>query len=158
MLSTSPVTAVCPCQSGKPYAECCQPIIAGRQEAQTPEQLMRSRYTAFVTHNADYLITSWHPDCHMGAQRDAITAGFAGTEWLGLTIVATLEGKNADEGYVEFVARYHSEGCNAALHERSRFLRLEKRWYYVDGSRPQVGRNDACPCGSGKKYKKCCGQ
>ncbi|RDK97296.1 YchJ family protein [Enterobacillus tribolii] len=158
MLSPSPAPTLCPCQSGKAYTECCQPVIQGQRAAQTPEQLMRSRYTAFVTHNADYLIASWHPDCQMEAQRDSIIASFADTEWRGLSIVSTHPGKNADEGYVEFMARYHSSGKDAALHERSRFLRLEERWYYVDGSRPQVGRNDPCPCGSGKKYKKCCGQ
>ncbi|WP_411751462.1 SEC-C metal-binding domain-containing protein, partial [Serratia sp. (in: enterobacteria)] len=46
----------------------------------------------------------------------------------------------------------------SAMHERSRFLRLEQRWYYIDGTKPQPGRNAICPCGSGKKYKKCCGQ
>lgn len=152
--------ALCPCCSGKTYAQCCGPIIDGRSIAVEPEQLMRSRYTAYVIHNADYLIDSWYPDCQMQSQRAAIEESFSGTEWLGLTIVKTATGKNADEGFVEFFARYTSESeqQNNSIHECSRFIRLNQRWYYVDGTKPQVGRNDPCPCSSGKKYKKCCGQ
>jgi len=71
-----------------------------------------------------------------------------------------LPGKNADEGYVEFAARFQEQGSEAVqlVHERSRFLRVNERWYYIDGVKPQSGRNDSCPCGSGKKYKKCCGR
>lgn len=152
--------AECLCHSGKSFAECCHPVLSGQREAQTPEQLMRSRYSAFVLHDIDYLLASWHPDCHMDQQRRSVEESFADTEWLGLRVIGTQPGKNADEGFVEFQARYRipSTRQNAALHERSRFLRRGNRWYYVDGSRPQVGRNDPCPCGSGKKYKKCCGQ
>ncbi|AWV44797.1 hypothetical protein CD201_09595 [Hafnia alvei] len=150
----------CPCQSGNMFAQCCEPIISGQRIAAEPEQLMRSRYTAYVVRNVDYLVETWHPECGMDKQRAAIEESFADTEWLGLTIVKTASGKNSDEGFVEFFARYHSEAENQnnSIHECSRFIRLDQRWYYVDGTKPQVGRNDPCPCGSGKKYKKCCGQ
>ncbi len=152
--------ALCPCGNGKTYAQCCGPIIGGQSFAVEAEQLMRSRYTAYVTHNADYLIDSWHPDCQMQSQRAAIEESFSDTKWLGLTIVKTDKGRNEDEGFVEFFARYSSETeqQNNSIHECSRFIRLNQRWYYVDGTKPQVGRNDPCPCGSSKKYKKCCGQ
>lgn len=150
---------LCPCGSESEFAQCCQPAISGVRPAATPEALMRSRYSAYVTQNADYLIASWHPDCGADAFRDALKEGFASTLWLGLHVIATQAGKNADEGYVEFSARYQDTGSPQAVivHERSRFLRLNERWYYIDGIKPQLGRNDLCHCGSGKKYKKCCG-
>lgn len=153
------MTTLCPCGSESEFEQCCQPAICGERPAATPEALMRSRYSAYVTQNADYLIASWHPDCRVPELRAALEEGFAVTEWLGLQIVATKAGKNADEGYVEFIARYQENGQDGivTLHERSRFLRIAKHWYYIDGVKPQLGRNDPCFCGSGKKYKKCCG-
>jgi len=74
-----------------------------------------------------------------------------------------------DEGFVEFRAVFSEAGGEDMAHtERSRFVKEGDRWYYVDGLLPtpvtyrreeeKVGRNDLCPCGSGKKYKKCCGK
>ena len=150
---------LCPCGSGLEYSLCCEPYLSGNQHASTPGELMRSRYSAYVKHCADYLVATWHPDCQAEASRSAITNSFNETTWLGLTVVEEKTGNNADEGYVEFVARF-SDGTAqpSAIHERSRFLRLGQRWYYIDGIKPQSGRNATCPCGSGKKYKKCCGQ
>jgi len=152
------VNSLCPCGSESEFEQCCQPAITGVRPAATPEALMRSRYSAYVTENADYLIASWHPDCRVPELRAALLEGFASTHWLGLNVVATAKGKSADEGFVEFAARYQEEGNpdTVLIHERSRFLRVNKHWYYVDGIKPQVGRNDPCTCGSGKKYKKCC--
>ncbi|WP_369114965.1 YchJ family metal-binding protein [Edwardsiella tarda] len=160
MMSPIAHTTPCPCGSTLTFAACCAPRLDGSLPASTPEQLMRSRYSAFVTHNADYLIASWHPDCGMAAERAAICASFADTEWLGLRIIACSPGQNEHEGYVEFIARFHtpSTNRNGAIHERSRFLNLHHTWYYVDGTRPEVGRNAPCPCASGNKYKKCCGR
>ncbi|CAM3554102.1 hypothetical protein BS639_07875 [Rouxiella silvae] len=154
------MTILCPCGSESEFEQCCQPAITGVRLAATPEVLMRSRYSAYVTKNADYLISSWHPDCHAADFRHALLEGFESTQWLGLQVIATAAGKNADEGFVEFSARYQdSDGSAVVLvHERSRFLRANERWYYIDGIKPQTGRNDPCPCGSGKKYKKCCAQ
>ncbi|EAX7120348.1 hypothetical protein AIW16_22500, partial [Salmonella enterica] len=61
-------------------------------------------------------------------------------------------------GYVSFIARFSEQGKTGAIIERSRFIKENGQWYYIDGTRPQLGRNDPCPCGSGKKFKKCCGQ
>ncbi len=149
----------CPCTSGLEYSVCCGPYIAGNQHAPSPGKLMRSRYTAYVKQDVDYLIATWHPNCRAEEWRSAITGSFDNTEWLGLTIVEESAGNSADEGFVEFIARFAEEGTkHSTMHERSRFLRLEQRWYYIDGTKPQPGRNAICPCGSGKKYKKCCGQ
>jgi len=92
-----------------------------------------------------------------------------GTEWLGLEIVATRKGREGDsDGTVSFIARYRQQGTEAALTETSLFRKIEGRWFYWDrdpvagaslhsAGSDRVGRNDPCPCGSGKKFKKCCG-
>ncbi|HAE3855598.1 TPA_asm: hypothetical protein GNB99_004660 [Salmonella enterica subsp. enterica serovar Typhimurium] len=108
--------------------------------------------------DADYLIKSWHPTCNAAAFRDDIIAGFANTRWLGLTIFEHTWSEAENTGYVSFIASFSEQGKNGAIIERSRFIKENGQWYYIDGTRPQLGRNDPCPCGSGKKFKKCCGQ
>ncbi|MTH46300.1 YchJ family protein [Intestinirhabdus alba] len=149
---------LCPCGSAVEYSLCCGPVVSGEQAAADPSRLMRSRYSAFVMKNADHLIRSWHPACGAARFRDDIIAGFADTEWLGLSIFGQSTDEDGTTGYVSFVARFREKGRTGAIVERSRFLKEEGRWYYIDGTRPQLGRNDPCPCGSGKKFKKCCGQ
>ena len=153
----------CPCGSGKSYAACCGPCHAGTQSATTAEALMRSRYSAFVLKDAAYLLRTWHPSTRpagIGLDPDDV-------HWLALTIVRTEAGTDSDRnGMVEFIARYRTNGQTASLHEASRFTREEGAWYYLDGKFERSGtaqggkpgRNAACPCGSGKKYKRCCGR
>ncbi|MCS2167826.1 YchJ family protein [Scandinavium manionii] len=150
--------SLCPCGSALEYSLCCQRYLSGSELALTPSQLMRSRYSAFVMKDADYLVKTWHPSCEPDAFRADLEKSFAGTEWLGLTLFAADNGKHADEGFVSFVARFREDSKTSALIERSRFLKENGQWYYIDGTRPLIGRNDPCPCGSGKKFKKCCGQ
>lgn len=152
------MSSLCPCGSAVEYSLCCQPYLTGAKVAPNPSHLMRSRYTAFVIKQADYLIRTWHPSCHAAAFRADIEAGFASTQWLGLTVFEQSMEKTGTEGYVSFVARFNENGKSGAIIERSRFLKEDGQWYYIDGTRPQFGRNDPCPCGSGKKFKKCCGQ
>ncbi|MCE9990817.1 YchJ family protein [Enterobacter asburiae] len=152
------MSQLCPCGSALEYSLCCQRYLTGEQVAPDPSHLMRSRYTAFVIKDADYLIKTWHPSCHAADFRQDIESGFATTYWLGLTVYDAAPGSDANEGYVSFVARFKEGAKSAAIIERSRFLRENGQWYYIDGTRPQFGRNDPCPCGSGKKFKKCCGQ
>lgn len=131
---------------------------AARYDESDPEHLMRSRYCAFVMQDADYLIKTWHPSCGAAALRAELIAGFAHTEWLGLTVFEHCWQDADNIGFVSFVARFTEGGKTGAIIERSRFLKENGQWYYIDGTRPQFGRNDPCPCGSGKKFKKCCGQ
>lgn len=152
------MSELCPCGSAVEYSACCQRYLSGAQVAPTPSQLMRSRYSAFVMKNADYLIKTWHPSCQASDYRKDIENGFATTQWLGLTVFATEDGAHDGEGFVSFVARFHDHNKNGAIIERSRFLKENGQWYYIGGTRPVFGRNDPCPCGSGKKFKKCCGQ
>ena len=147
----------CPCGSEVEYSLCCHRYLSGEQVAPDPSHLMRSRYCAFVMKDADYLIRTWHPTCHAARCRDEIGAGFATTEWLGLTVFEHTVSEADNTGYVSFVARFREHDKPGAIIERSRFLKENGQWYYIDGTRPQLGRNDPCPCGSGKKFKKCCG-
>ncbi|MEL4013343.1 YchJ family protein [Dryocola clanedunensis] len=149
---------LCPCGSGLEYSLCCQPYVRGVNLPLTPSQLMRSRYSAYVMQEAEYLVATWHPAARYDSLTTDISASFANTQWLGLTVFEEAAGKDPHEGYVSFIARFKDKEHESAIIERSRFLKETGRWYYVDGTRPTLGRNDPCPCGSGKKYKKCCGR
>jgi SEC-C motif domain protein len=119
----------CPCDSGRTYRDCCAPLHAGAP-APDAERLMRSRYSAFVLGLADYLLASWHPDTRPAAL-DLDPPGVR--RWLGLRVIAH-QPIDADQAEVEFVARSRVGGGSAQrLHERSRFRRIEGRWYYLDG-------------------------
>ncbi len=150
----------CQCGSGSDFDECCGPFISGLRYPLKPVQLMRSRYTAYVLQNIDYLLATWHPDCHAHRWRDDIAAHFPTTEWKKLTIKDVCAGNDSHESYVEFIAVFQDRQTRRPgfIHERSRFVQLNERWYYIDGIHQQPLRNAPCPCGSGKKYKKCCGQ
>ncbi|MEB5971407.1 YchJ family protein [Pantoea dispersa] len=147
----------CPCCSGEQYSLCCQPFLNGQQTPQRAEQLMRSRYSAYVMQNAAWLVETWHPSQRVTGLETLLSESFASTEWLGLTVTRCNHGSHENEAFVTFFARYLEKGRTCSLYECSRFLREDQRWYYVDGTTPELGRNDRCPCGSDKKYKKCCG-
>lgn len=153
----------CPCGSGRGIETCCGPLIDGAA-APTPEALMRSRYTAFTLGNVQYLEDTLAPEAREDYDRAETETWVKESKWQGLEVRGSQE--EGDEGEVEFVAKYSFRGKHFAHHEAGRFRKNEGRWVYVDGvmnPRPQqrvvakVGRNDPCPCGSGKKYKKCCG-
>jgi SEC-C motif-containing protein len=125
----------CPCGSKRPFDDCCGPIIAGERDADTAEALMRSRYSAYVLRDLDYLRDSWHP-----ASRPATLDGAADAKWIGLDIRDCREGgRNDATGIVEFVARFKIGGRAHRLHEISRFARVDGRWFYIDG---EPGRTD----------------
>lgn len=151
------MSSLCPCGSALEYSACCQRYLAGTLLAPDPSQLMRSRYSAFVMQDADYLIKTWHPSCQAHHFRADLESGFQRTDWQGLTVFAADAGSTPDEGFVSFIARFTDNTRSGVIIERSRFLKENGQWYYVDGTRPLIGRNDPCPCGSGKKFKKCCG-
>ncbi|WP_128600396.1 YchJ family protein [Pantoea wallisii] len=151
------MSETCPCCSGKQYSLCCQPFLNGEAIPASAEQLMRSRYSAYVKHNAAYLTQTWHPSKRGDGMETLLSESFAGTEWLGLNVTRCNHGSHENEAFVTFFARYLEKARTSSLYECSRFLREDQRWYYVDGTTPALGRNDRCPCGSDKKYKKCCG-
>jgi SEC-C motif-containing protein len=143
----------CPCGSGRALSACCGPLHAGKAAA-TAEALMRARYAAYVLGDTAYLRATWHPDTcpqELGGP----------TRWLGLRVLHCDGGQAGDsEGTVEFVAAFREAGRVRQLHETSRFVHQGGRWLYVDGDLQlrDVGRNEPCPCGSGRKLKHCCGK
>ena len=117
---------------------------------------MRSRYTAYVRGDLGYLEASWHPDFKPG---NLAIDEFI--RWLGLEIFS----RDQRDGHarVEFEARFLRDGRVDAIHENSRFVCERDRWLYIDGEMLaptftpwKPGRNETCPCGSGKKFKRCC--
>ncbi|MDY6995888.1 MAG: YchJ family metal-binding protein [Actinomycetota bacterium] len=116
--------APCPCGSGAAFGECCQPLHLGERQAQTAEELMRSRYTGYVVGDTDYVWRTWHPR----TRPDEVSAG--AVTWQRLEIVDQAGGgPDDDTGEVEFRARHRA----GVLHERSRFARRAGRWFYLDG-------------------------
>ena len=158
----------CPCGKGESLEVCCGPILSGKRQAETAEELMRARYSAYATHDVDFVIASHDPKTASEVDRANTEAWAKNSEWLGLEVTATEGGGAADEqGTVEFVASYKLQKMKIDHRERATFRKEGGKWYFVDGvelkgppvrrTEPRVGRNDPCPCGSGKKYKKCHG-
>ena len=130
------IAPFCPCGSGSALDDCCGSLICGTRSAATAEMLMRSRYSAYVLGDVDYLAASWHP-----ATRPPVIDLGEPVNWLGLKIVAARDGGSGDsEGTVEFVARYKIAGRAFRLHEISRFVRQADRWTYFSGT---PGRSDS---------------
>jgi SEC-C motif domain protein len=127
---------------------------------------MRSRYTAYVVGAIDYLVATHDEASRALVDVEATAAWSRETQWRGLEIVDVVAGASADrEGVVEFIARGVTRGAPFAQRERSRFRRVDDRWYYLDGQarrepqrkRAAQGPNEPCACGSGRKYKRCHG-
>lgn len=125
-------TAACPCGSEREYGACCGLYHAGYAQGQwapTAQALMRSRYSAYALGLLDYLLATWHPETAPGDLE------LAPLKWLGLEVLEAQE--SGDAAVVEFVARCrNSLGRAERLHERSRFVRLDGRWLYIDGQFP----------------------
>ncbi|MDR2632766.1 MAG: YchJ family protein [Treponema sp.] len=157
----------CPCGSGLAYEACCEPYILGVRRPPTAEALMRSRYTAYVEHAIIYILDTCSKDSNDTIDIKQTKDWSEKSRWLGLRILSCTKGGLEDsEGVVEFEATYERDGLQDIHHERARFKKQGDRWFYTEGdivprtvvrSAPKVGRNEACPCGSGKKYKHCCG-
>ena len=159
--------STCPCGSGSDYSACCEPIIAGHTPAATPEQLMRARYSAHVKVEIDFLHASTHPDHREGYDHEGTRTWAQDSEWHGLEILGTGQVAEGDkEEEVEFIARFRDQSGLRRHHERARFRKKSGKWLFTEGimvkpkplSVEKIGRNDPCPCGSGAKYKKCCGK
>jgi SEC-C motif domain protein len=159
----------CPCGSELAYEECCEPVIKGKKMAESPEQVMRSRYSAYVKREIDYLGESLLPSGNKDFDPKSTREWAESAEWQDLQITGTTAGGPDDlEGEVEFIATFKQKGQQMKHHELASFKKQDGKWYFVDGkvpvpkqfvrTDPKVGRNDPCICGSGKKFKKCCGR
>ncbi|MAK63062.1 MAG: hypothetical protein CMK09_18995 [Ponticaulis sp.] len=153
----------CSCGSGKALADCCEPYLTGAAVPETAEALMRSRYTAYTLRNIGYLARTQETDQPFDAVSAADWARQA--DWKRLDIVNTQAGQASDEtGKVEFIAWYLLGEDLTCHNEVSDFRRRDGNWFYTHGEgKPEArafaayGRNDPCPCGSGRKFKKCHG-
>jgi SEC-C motif-containing protein len=144
---------------------------------------MRARYTAYVRENLEFIATTFAPESRKDFDAPAARRWAAQADWLGLKLLSTEKGLPEDTtGMVEFAATYKQNGATFEHRERSQFRKSDTgQWLFVVGDTqtsrlgeprrlqnpgekpqtvvrdaPKVGRNDPCPCGSGKKYKKCC--
>ena len=122
---------LCACGSKKPFKQCCARFLEGRQQAKTPEQLMRSRYTAYALGNrGEYLLRTWFPATAGGLTAEMLSR--RGHQWLRLEVLAKRQ--SGDKGFVEFNAWYRDgDGREQVLHEKSVFQRSGGRWLYVGG-------------------------
>lgn len=158
----------CPCCSGRSYEQCCEPLLLGHVRATTAEALMRSRYTAYTLAEIDYLYKTSGPRVRREFDAESSRKWAQSAEWKGFEILHAEGGDAADSAAtIEFVARYQIDKADFEHHEIATFGRVENEWRFIDGKMvnlsperreaPKIGRNDPCACGSGKKYKKCCG-
>ena len=162
-------TEKCPCGSGAAYGECCGPLHDGSSDAKTAEALMRARYSAYVVKDIGFLKKSSGPAALEEFDEEACRQWADAATWHGLEIRNCEKGREDDsEGTVDFVARYSANGETVEHREHATFEKVGGKWKFIDGEieperpyvreEPKTGRNDPCPCGSGKKYKKCCGR
>jgi SEC-C motif-containing protein len=153
----------CPCGSGSTFAQCCGPILAQERPAEDAEKLMRSRFTAHVARDYAHL----HRSYAKTANEPYVPEPDAGArDWTRLVIHSHDLGTRPDSAFVDFTAYYRESDAEQAFHEKAEFHRIEGKWLYtrpvrqgpapIISTQAKVGRNDPCPCGSGKKHKHCC--
>ena len=169
----------CPCGSDFPYTDCCAPLIRKTWRPDTAEDMMRSRYSAYVKKEWEYLVNTTYLPEKTPETRSGYEAAGEGISWKNLEIIDTQDGgADASEGTVTFIATYLKNEQEKQLYEKAKFIKKDGGWYYspkksqvknpIKGSsdpvkpyvrqKPKTGRNALCPRRSGKKYKKCCGK
>ena len=149
--------SLCFCRSGKEYKYCCAPFHLHTAVPETAEQLMRSRYTAYVLKNIPYIVATTVPSQQTLLETHLLQEWADNTTWLGLEILKT-ENLTKNQSAVEFKAIFQGEEGELAHEERSIFVKIENRWYFVDPTVSLPTMKQPCVCGSGKKFKHCCGE
>ena len=143
-----------------------QKILDRKLRADTAEDLLHARYLAFNKNDIDFIVDTHHSKTRSEVKREEISEWAKNSEWMGLTVHQKLGGESSDtEGQIVFLVKYRADGKENDHWEHSFFEKENGEWKFLDGqppktgplrrSEPKVGRNDACPCGSGKKFKKC---
>jgi SEC-C motif-containing protein len=128
------MTNECPCGSTLEYDECCGAIIHGKREAKTAEELMRSRYTAFVKVNVEYLMRTQYKAGRSSKDKNKIKRWAQSVQWLDLAIKSVVGGTENDEtGVVTFRAFYIEKGEYENLYEESQFQKIDGKWMYING-------------------------
>ncbi|MBY0516329.1 MAG: SEC-C domain-containing protein [Bacteriovoracaceae bacterium] len=166
--------SACPCRvldaTSKSYEDCCAPLHLGKSQASTPEQLMRARYSAYVKKTIPFIAETQLTEVAEEFDQKEAEKWAESADWKGLKILSTKKGGPADnDGIVEFEAHYTDKASGKDLihKETSLFHKVSGKWLFKEGViagaqafkrlEPKIGRNDPCSCGSGKKFKKCCG-
>ncbi|MCC2666593.1 MAG: putative motif domain protein [Gammaproteobacteria bacterium] len=124
----------CPCGTNKAYLDCCGIFISNQKKPSTPEELMRSRYTAYTERNIDYIAQTMKSPAADNFDTEATRAWAKKINWTGLKIIRTTH--DARKGTVEFCAYYSMDNKKNVLHEISQFSFENEKWYYVDGTHP----------------------
>ncbi|MPW44624.1 YchJ family protein [Acinetobacter guerrae] len=148
----------CPCGQGD-YANCCEPLHLKQVGAQSAEQLMRSRYSAFARQHIDYLIETTALGQQAGLDRTAIAEWSQSNHWLKLEVIQHQPKLDKNHASVEFKAHYHDGTQQQIHHELSYFVQHKDQWYFLDPTTDQhPTMKQPCICGSDKKFKQCCAQ
>ncbi|MDD4102469.1 MAG: YchJ family protein [Kiritimatiellae bacterium] len=158
---------LCPCGSGLEFEACCEPFLMGKARPPNAKALMRSRYSAYAMGAVDYLFKTSGPKVRKEFDAENTKKWSESAEWTGIEILDEQGGSETDDlAVLEFIAHYSVNGTAFDHHESASFAKKNGEWIFMDGKiygpdpvrreHPKVGRNDPCPCGSGKKHKKCC--
>ena len=161
-------TNLCPCGSGLADAACCDRYISGSALPPTAEALMRARYVSYATGRIDFIERTHAPETREDFNRQASEKWARESEWKGLRIVSLKDGSERDStGVVSFAADFSQDGKDYRHEEIAQFRKVDGAWMFLSGASPKpetfvktgpdLGRNDPCHCGSGKKFKKCHG-
>ena len=151
----------CPCGSTLDYLVCCNPYLENKAIPETPETLMRSRYTAYTLGNIEYIKKTMHGKPLVNFNEQEAMRWSQSVYWLSLMVIRSWQ-ENEDTGFVEFIAGYLDNGTVKTMHETSVFMKINHSWFYTDGKHipvptKSVSRNAPCPCGSNRKFKNCHG-
>jgi len=153
--------SLCPCGSNSNYEQCCGLYIEKKELPTTPEQLMRSRYTAYSQANINYIKSTMKGKALVSFNEKDAQQWAKSVSWIGLEVKqAYMESPTL--GFVEFAASFIEGNQLKKIEETSEFYQMNGVWYYLDGVRPKtlhpktiIGRTNPCPCGSGSKFKNC---
>lgn len=153
-----------PCPCGAPlYHECCQPLHLGQKKAESAEQLMRSRYSAFAMQEIDYIVKTTALGQQQALDVNAIAEWSKANTWLKLDVVQAKEKLGKNHAQVEFKAHYADVNDQVQKvqihHEVSHFVKHDGAWYFLDPTADQqITMKQPCICGSAKKFKQCCAE
>lgn len=157
-----PTIKNCFCGNDFTFEQCCQPIISGKVDAKNAEVLMRSRFTAYVIKNHQYILQTYTSAQRTKLSVNELANSTQDTQWLSLQVIA--HHSHEKKAQVEFKAFYQIDHCYYVMHELSGFIFEGGKWLYNNGIMQKGSgdftpeRNSQCLCNSGQKFKKCCGK